>query len=309
MSAANPYLVRTVSRQQRLADEQMGTKRKFWYLAEDDERWLFKFAREGTGEHWSEKIAAEIGRVLGIPCAEVELATCDGLPGSATRRFFEDGSVTLVHGNELLQQIDDSYPKAQLRGVSQHTVDAVLDRLDGVLPPTKSSGDLECAADWFVGYLLLDAVVVNSDRHHENWGILQFPEGVRRLAPSYDHASSLGRELTDERRQQRLHTNDEWFTVAHYASRARSPIYAEAGASRPLHPSDAFLLAGARRPKARDAWLERLRGTSVEAFERIVTRVPAPVMSEPAQEFALAVLQFTRQNLLRPVGQASPVHS
>lgn len=309
MSAADPYLIRTVSREQRLADEQMGTKHKFWYREDDGSRWLFKFARPMTGEHWSEKIAAEIGHALRIPCARVELATCDGRPGSASQRFFEDDSAaTLVHGNELLQEADDSYPrqKERRRGVSQHTVDAVLGRLEGVQPPQESKADLDWAADWFVGYLLLDAVVVNSDRHDENWGILQFPGGMRRLAPSYDHASCLGRELTDATRLERLHTNDDAFTVVRYADRARSPLYAEAGAVKPLHPADAFRLAGVRRPRAKEAWLERLHRTSFEDIERIVARVPRLAISDPARAFALAVLRSTRQNLLGSPEQAFP---
>jgi len=50
---------------------------------------------------------------------------------------------------------------------------------------------------------VLDAVIGNTDRHHENWGIL-LRRTKRRwmgmLAPTFDHASSLGRELRDETR-------------------------------------------------------------------------------------------------------------
>jgi hypothetical protein len=44
--------------------ETMGTKRKFWFTDTDGTRWLFKYSRAETGEHWSEKIAAEIGAWL-----------------------------------------------------------------------------------------------------------------------------------------------------------------------------------------------------------------------------------------------------
>lgn len=48
---------------------------------------------------------------------------------------------------------------------------------------------------------MLDAVIGNTDRHHENWGILRKRVGDRwqgMVAPTFDHASSLGRELRDE---------------------------------------------------------------------------------------------------------------
>lgn len=124
------------------------------------------------------------------------------------RSFLTDESTSLVHGNELLQTIDASYPVTKLRGVSKHTVTAVLDALEGVEPPVSPTADLVSAADWFVGYLLLDAVIANGDRHHENWGVLQASKGARRLAPSYDHATSMGRELKDEERLTRLHGGD-----------------------------------------------------------------------------------------------------
>jgi HipA-like C-terminal domain len=282
----------------------MGTKAKFWYQDEDDTSWLFKFARSSTGEHWSEKIAAEIGAALGVPCAQVELALCDGHPGSVSRSFVEAGEGPLVHGNELLQEVDESYPTVQLRGVSKHTVDAVLGRLEGVRSPRAGDPALICAADWFVGYLLLDAVIVNSDRHHENWGVLQLASNTRQLAPSYDHASSLGRELKDAERLRRLATSDPAFAVDGYVQRARSGFYAEVEAVRPLHPTDAFRLAGDRRPTAMEVWLAQLRQTSEGVFERIVARVPDTMISAPERAFALAVLRAARQHLLGPIHQA-----
>ena len=49
--------------------ESMGTKRKFWYSNPAEEEsspdWLFKYPRpEILGEHWAEKIAAEIAGAL-----------------------------------------------------------------------------------------------------------------------------------------------------------------------------------------------------------------------------------------------------
>ena len=58
--------------------------------------------------------------------------------------------------------------------------------------------------DMFVGYLMLDALIGNTDRHHENWGIMTGRGRPQVLAPTYDHASSLGRELSDQKRQARM---------------------------------------------------------------------------------------------------------
>jgi len=47
--------------------------------------------------------------------------------------------------------------------------------------------------------LFFDAWIGNSDRHQENWGIINFPKGLR-LAPIYDTAACLGAELQPQHR-------------------------------------------------------------------------------------------------------------
>lgn len=65
--------------------EDMGSKRKFWYNNQDSGKWLFKYPRGDSGEHWAEKIAAEVAGILGIDHAIVELAVFEGSMGSTTR--------------------------------------------------------------------------------------------------------------------------------------------------------------------------------------------------------------------------------
>ena len=56
--------------------EGRGTRRKLWVVRKDSQtEWLLKFPRPGTGEHWAEKLAAEIGRLININTAHVELAS------------------------------------------------------------------------------------------------------------------------------------------------------------------------------------------------------------------------------------------
>lgn len=90
--------------------ESMGSKEKFWLRNPADQcRWLFKYSRrreearadpggamspsfEYTGEHWAEKIAAEIADALGIPHVVVELAEehGTGVPGAMIRDLTAD---------------------------------------------------------------------------------------------------------------------------------------------------------------------------------------------------------------------------
>ncbi len=61
-----PYPIFQVQPEWTLEPEDMGTKAKFWFRrpGDDEPDWLFKHPRENTGEHWSEKIAAEIANAM-----------------------------------------------------------------------------------------------------------------------------------------------------------------------------------------------------------------------------------------------------
>ena len=81
--------------------------------------------------------------------------------------------------------------------------------------------DVHSAADLFCGYIVFDVLISNTDRHHQNWGVLaKREEGsapTLTLAPTYDHGSSLGRELQDTERIQRLTGRDRRHSLSTYA--------------------------------------------------------------------------------------------
>jgi hypothetical protein len=291
--------------------EQMGSKRKFWCCDLQSSRWfLFKYSRVNTGEHWSEKVAAEVANLLGLPHAAVELAVFEDVPGVLVLDVRRDReAMSLLHGNELLVEFDPAYPSRGDYRVSEHTVARVAQALQDhrvelpnseALPRDLPAG-VDDALGVFVGYLLLDAIIGNTDRHHENWAVVVTRDAsstrVLRLAPTYDHASSLGRELSDEKRSSRLRSGGAHGVEA-YAERARSALYGAVGDPKPLSPLDAFQRAGALRPSARNGWLARCAELGAAAFEEPLARLPAHVASEPARAFASALIRYNMGKVL-----------
>lgn len=65
---------------------------------------------------------------------------------------------------------------------------------------------------------MLDAVIGNQDRHHDNWGVIDTQDGARYLAPAFDLASCLGYQALAERKLRDLDRGD----VASWAKRGRS---------------------------------------------------------------------------------------
>ena len=194
-----------------LDQESMGTKAKFWYRNNGDGTdtdWLFKYPRPNTGEHWAEKIAGEVAEALAIPHARVEFAVFEGERGTATESFARDRR-GLFHGNQLLSLTVLGYDLGKRYHQSYHTLQNIFNVFQSIVfavssDPSEIEYRAENAEAQFAEYLILDAVIGNTDRHHENWGLLREWTGDDwqiRLAPTFDHASSLGRELSDEHRE------------------------------------------------------------------------------------------------------------
>ncbi len=297
MSSSCPYPVVTVDAGWKLDSEAMGTKVKFWYrMPEDNHRWLFKFPRKDTGEHWSEKIAAEIAALLNVSHGRVELAELDGERGSATETFARNRR-ELRHGNELLAKTVSGYDQEQRFGQSQHTLGNILQTLErifvGATAASRASRD-------FAGYLVLDAIIGNTDRHHENWGILVRRVGqsyLGYLAPSFDHASSLGRELSDERRL-RLLKEDRF---GDYSERGRGGIYSSHTDKRAPSPLALVRRCVGDRPTLFAPALKRAAETSADDVQRIVSRIPDGWMSRTARDFAVALMGYNLDELRKLV--------
>lgn len=285
--------------------EPMGSKPKFWF---DHPEWgscLFKAARQDSGEDWSEKIAERLANRLRIPHARYEMATYEAENGIVTPRITSD-TERLVHGNELLIDLDPDYEAGrQQYRTPLHTVDAVFNALrehevdvprDVVLPEAVTT-----CGDVLTGYLLLDALIGNTDRHHENWAVVETvaPDNgtERRLCPTFDHASSLGRNESENRMKERLETKDRGFTVEAYARRARSALHSEMGADRPLSPLDAFARAAALAPAGAKAWCIALASLDDEAIRQVVMDIPPVRMSATAKDFVIRMVCFNRDQL------------
>lgn len=284
--------------------EQIGTKQKFWYRDADGRFVLFKVGRPGTGENWAEKVCAEICDLLEIPHASYELAEWRGLKGVASPTFVPEGS-RLVLGNELLVKLDQTYPRQTRYKVRQHTLNTVLWIMErpNLEMPIGYAGAPQITKpnQVFIGYLMLDALVANQDRHHENWALIASPGDsgtIVTLAPTFDHASSLGRNETDAVRERKLTTRDQNGNVVKYCERALSSFYQSPKSSKPLSTLEAFKEAATHDLQAADYWCERLSRVTVDAYREIFDKIPRSEITDMAKQFAIRMLEINSRRLL-----------
>lgn len=270
--------------------EQMGTKPKFWFRR-GRERWLFKEPRGNTGEHWAEKVAAEIGHLLGVVCARVELAEFEGKRGSASLSFADRSEgMFLIHGNELLAAVVTGYDKDKIRQQSDHTWERIL----AVFARLSSLQQLDRTAEAdMAGFLVLDALIGNVDRHHQNWGCLlqMLPGGRSRLtiAPSFDHASSLGRELSPDEAERVVAEQ----RVARYVEKGRGGIYRASTDKRGANPLALACELATQRPELFAQWIERLRQLPLESLAGCIERLPDDWAAPSNRRFALEFLRHS----------------
>ncbi len=331
---------------QQIGLESRGTRRKFWIFIPDEQimphernLWLLKFPRCNSGEHWAEKVSAEVGNLIGVECPRVELANCDGELATICESFDPDNFYQLYYyfvdetaymdddylrptdsewstdvdqidiegsmfipGSEILASKIDDYdtsPEVRFRQRDHNVrniINAVKETING--EDDQARQDLNHVLCSLASYAIFDGLIGNMDRHHENWEIKdEISNGVRRFsaAPSYDHASSLGRELENERRTRYLDSGG----VLNFLSRGHGGVFGDGGDIRAPSPLYTAKYISQRWPDYTQSTLQRIDELPDSEFRTAIDRVPTEFMSDIAKEFAYQIIVTSKAELLK----------
>lgn len=287
------YPIVEVKREWIVNPEDMGTKKKIWYCnPRNTTKWLFKHPRPDTGEHWAEKIAAGVASAIGVRHAKVELATFQGKRGSVTESFVCSNR-TLLHGNQMLEVIIAGYDPERRSHQSHHTLKNIWKVVEAVFVNPERAREAKCT---IAGYIVLDALIGNTDRHHENWGVLWQLDGngwMVDMAPSFDHASSLGRELMDCRRDQLMEEN----RVGDYAEKGHGALYWTGNKSRGPSPLELVRQATRNYPEFFRPVATNLASVGEDTVRQIVHLIPSGWMSSSERRFAITLMNDNYKKL------------
>lgn len=262
-------------------DEQLGARDKVWLRETTTGTaglWLFKEPRgrglpELGADLWAEVLASAVAALVSVPAVDVRFAHSGEQRGIISRKV----SGTLVHGNELLWLRNSAYAREQRGQVAGHDLDSIADVLDGYAGSEPGMS----AFDSFAGYLTFDALIGNTDRHHENWAIVAETRG---LAPSYDHGASLGFNVPPHRRGQVVQAADRG-TARHFPGRPQLVSLAREALSR-------------ADKAASVTWLDRIDALDLAQVEFAVAQIPESWMSEGARTFVVDFIATNRRRLL-----------
>lgn len=147
-----------------------GTRDKKIYLNPDDlELYYFKQSfkkgqRDYKHEFWSEIIASEIGELLGFKVLSYQIAIRGEVVGCISKSMINQTSEELVEGGKYLQAFDNTFKPEDLKLRNQYNFELIRKALVSF---NKENHLLQ-----FIETIVFDAIIGNSDRHQENWAII-----------------------------------------------------------------------------------------------------------------------------------------
>lgn len=182
--------------------EASGASEKIWLRSPNGlKTGLFKFpkTRSHPGapdttstEHISEWLASQLGKILDITCAEVELGSYCGRIGSLSVLITDqqDEHLELNEGIAFIKELYPQYDAKKMIDVKSGTyycLDQILQATEQFLP-----------TQFWIKVLLFDFIIGNTDRHQSNWALLKDGNGQYQPCPLYDNGSSLCSYVEEE---------------------------------------------------------------------------------------------------------------
>lgn len=147
-----------------------GTRDKKIYLnPEDGELYYFKQSfkkgqRDYKHEFWSEIIASQVGELLGFNILAYHIAIRGNVVGCISKSMIKQASEELIEGGKYLQAFDNTFKPENIKLRNQYNFDLILNALISF----KKERHLKELSE----IIVFDALIGNSDRHQENWAII-----------------------------------------------------------------------------------------------------------------------------------------
>jgi hypothetical protein len=158
-------------------------------------RYLFKrSASRYPDQFWGEIVAYPLGTILGliIPPAYAAYDHRKQQCGALIEWFYEDRAAGFIPGGDCMQAVIPDYDR---RRGTQHNFQTIIAICNELVREN------ELRPDWLYYWaevFLFDALIGNTDRHQDNWGIVVSVDEFNKLpgyfSPIFDNGTSLGHE-------------------------------------------------------------------------------------------------------------------
>lgn len=143
-------------------------------------------------QYWTELVAYIVSKYLGVKVPPVfpaiKVVGDETISGALIEWFYDVNTERLVHAGSYFKRV---IPDFDDKTGKQHNL-FDMNRLIKAL--VRNAGLTNNRFEWLADMALFDALIGNTDRHQENWGVVYQEDGKSRLSPLFDNGTSLGHE-------------------------------------------------------------------------------------------------------------------
>lgn len=233
-----------------------GSREKRWCKDKEGNGIHFKYQRANSSEACSEKISYEIAKVLGYKCAKIEFAYDEyGRLGILNYIF----STEKFPHYDIVAFLGDDARTNRKEYYIISIVKSCLDQKDSKL------------FNGFIKILFFDALIGETDRHENNWGLTVLENNTYEISPLYDNGCNLLSALKcNEEKLNLFNSNETEFLK--YINNAKSCIRIEK--NRKIKHFDLIRKLKEENLDILKCEVENLKKLTDEKIEEIVDRLP-----------------------------------
>lgn len=230
-------------------------------------------------KHVLKKIYYEIAKVLGYPCAKIELAKDNNNTLGVLNYFF-------IISDDIEHVDAVSYLNIYNKNRNEfYTISNIKNRLDEL--------DMNLFKD-FIKIMIFDALVGEQDRHEENWGLTK-QKGKYSISPLYDNGCSLLREFKDLEYASKYYSGIKKFESFIYKS--KTYIYKENSNKKYKH-FELIKYLNDNYFEYMHNEIDKLNLLNDSIIETIVNKIPNELLTDKHKEFIIEYLKKRRDILL-----------
>ena len=259
--------------------EASGTREKAWYK-NNGKTYLFKYVKS-PGEAWAEKIASDVGNnIFHVPVAKYYIAKKDGVIGCLSENVVDSSkNEELYEISDLMCNIHEDFDSKNL---AHYNIKRVLEIVEGngILP-------------FFYDMCLFDFIIVNQDRHCENWGIIRINNSIT-PSPLYDNGSSLGNNLSEKDIQ--IYLGKDANAFAGFNRRTKTQFTIEEKKKPKAKKLITYLYKYNYNVFKKSSY--KFVNFNASMLDNIIKSIPYDIMSESQKKFVSKLL-FFRINMVR----------
>jgi hypothetical protein len=265
------------------------------------QRYLFKRSSPRYVEQfWAEIVAYQLGVQMDIPVPPTFVAYDSNKNQSGAliewflKKIDPSNYEDYVPGGDYCQQYIPNFDRKKGKQHNFETVTHIFENLMNEHPTFQVNWK-----QYWAKTFTFDALIGNTDRHQDNWGIIVNPvTDELRISPIFDNGTSLGHEISAN--QFDRYADEE--RLKHYIAKGWHHMKWRQNDGAHLSHSELLKKLANQYPETRQVMLDCLNRVNDETFKRILDSlvafdVPIRLTTERAA-FMLKLLHYRHQRLL-----------